>query len=214
MQPNQTHTLAKSYWLLLPIVGSLLFVMMYVLAANHYPGGNQQNKNAIGFSWVNNYWCNLIADTAINGQPNAAAPYAMLGMAILCISIIAFWVIVPKQVTTKRTQQLSIQLLGSSSMLVAFFLLTNIHHDAIINVAALLGGIALIILLACLYKAKWKTLFYACLFNVILVGLNNYVYYNQALLIYLPIIQKITFASFLGWMCWVCLHAYRSKQMP
>lgn len=70
--------------MLAPILGVIIFVILYIIATLLYPGGSQIEKNAIGFSWVNNYWCNLLNESATNGQPNSAKPVAMAGMFILC----------------------------------------------------------------------------------------------------------------------------------
>jgi hypothetical protein len=72
----------KNFWLLTPILGTLLFVVLYLVASSLYPGGSQVDKGSIGFSWTNNYWCNLLSGNAINGQPNPAKPYAISGMAV------------------------------------------------------------------------------------------------------------------------------------
>ena len=41
----------KSIWVLTPIFGILIFVVLYIVAALLYPGGSQVDKNSIGFSW-------------------------------------------------------------------------------------------------------------------------------------------------------------------
>ena len=73
----------KSIWVLTPIFGTIVFVVLYIVATLLYPGGSQVDKNSIGFSWTNNYWCNLLNDNAINGQHNPAKPIAMTGMFVL-----------------------------------------------------------------------------------------------------------------------------------
>ena len=60
-----------------------------------------------------------------------------------------------------------------------------------------------------LYKNKWYGLFSFGLLNILLAGLNNYLYYSKELIIYLPIIQKISFATFLIWVCSIDLKLYR-----
>lgn len=35
------------------------FLLFYVVATFFYPGGSQLDKTASGFSWTQNYWCNL-----------------------------------------------------------------------------------------------------------------------------------------------------------
>jgi hypothetical protein len=62
-----------------------------------------------------------------------------------------------------------------------------------------------------LYKTKWFGLFAFGLLNVLLVGLNNYVYYSNGLIVYLPVIQKISFATFLIWVCCITIKLYRGE---
>src|SRR5829696_8591889 len=82
---------AKSGQLLWPLAGIMLFVILYIFAAILYPGGSQADKRSIGFSWLNNYWCNLVNEKAINGQVNIAQPLAIFAMFILGLSLAVFW---------------------------------------------------------------------------------------------------------------------------
>jgi hypothetical protein len=80
-------------------------------------------------------------------------------------------------------------------------LFTKLDHDFITNLASLFGLIAMTGTLFGLHKNGWKMLYYFGLLNLILVGVNNVLYYNKELILYLPLVQKITFASFLIWIC-------------
>jgi hypothetical protein len=66
-----------SVFALIPSIGVILFFLFFIYAASLYPGGTQFDKSTQGFDWVNNYWCELATEEAINGQPNAAMPYAV-----------------------------------------------------------------------------------------------------------------------------------------
>ena len=81
----------SNYLLLLPIAGAILFLFFYYIATLNYPGGSQTYKHSKGFSWLHNYWCNLLNENAINGQPNAGRTYAMAGMLLLYLSLGWFW---------------------------------------------------------------------------------------------------------------------------
>ena len=198
-----------SFWILIPIFGSLLFIVLYVIAAFLYPGGSETDKTSIGFSWTHNYWCNLLHENAINGQPNTAKPFAMTGMLILCLALSTFWLVFPQYVIAGKNLKITIQISGIASMLSSFFLLTNINHDLIVNVASSLGLVATIGTLICLYKVKWFGLFIFGLFNILLVGLNNYLYNTTGMMIYLPSAQKISFLSFLVWICLININLYQ-----
>ncbi|MGB5430515.1 MAG: hypothetical protein WBM94_12640, partial [Eudoraea sp.] len=61
---------------LLPTVGILIFIGLYIYAASLYPGGSQLDSNSLGFDWMNNYWCNLMNENGMNGLENPARPFA------------------------------------------------------------------------------------------------------------------------------------------
>jgi hypothetical protein len=203
---------ANNTLVLTPIFGTEIFIVLYILATLLYPGGSQVDKNSVGFSWINNYWCNLLNEKAINGQPNPAKPIAMTGMFVLCLTLSFFWFLFPRHINLNRNLKLAIQISGTIAMTIAFFLFTNINHDLITNVAAIFGAIATVGTFIGLYKTKWFGLFTFGLLNILLVGLNNYVYYTKGLIIYLPVIHKISFATFLIWICCIDIKLYRAEE--
>jgi hypothetical protein len=191
----------SNYLLLLPIAGAILFLFFYYIAALNYPGGSESDKAGNGFSWLHNYWCNLMNQTAINGEPNAGRPYAVAGMLVLCLSLGWFWYSFALYMPFKKAGKMSMQFSGVSSMCIAFFIFTSMH-DAVINIAALFALVALTGTFVGLYKMKWRKLFLFGIFNLMLVVVNNYLYYGGGLS-YLPVVQKITFVFFLWWICMV-----------
>ena len=201
----------KNISVLFPIFGTILFVILYIVASLFYPGGSQVNKNSIGFSWMNNYWCNLLNEIAINGQHNPAKPIAMTGMFVLCLSLAFFWFIFPGRIKINKYAKLTIQISGAIAMIIAFFLFSTIDHDLVTNLACIFGVIATLGTFFGLYKMGWYRLFAFGFFNILLVGLNNYVYYNKELIIYLPLIQKISFITFLVWICIIDINLYRME---
>lgn len=202
----------KAILILTPIFGAILFVALYIIAAFLYPGGSQADKNAAGFSLVNNYWCNLLGENAINGQPNSAKPVAMTGMFVLCITLSLFWILFSKHANISKKLKLIIPVAGLLSMSTAFLLFTGLDHDSITNLASAFGLVATIGTIVGLYQVKWFKLFAFGLLNILLVVLNNYVYYSKEMIVYLPVIQKISFAVFLIWICCICIKAYRREK--
>jgi hypothetical protein len=204
----------KNIWVLAPVFGILLFVVLYIIASFFYPGGSQADKNSMGFSWTNNYWCNLLNENAINGQHNPAKPIAMIGMFVLCFTLAFFWLLFPEQINSGRFVNRTIQVSGTLAMTTAFFLFTDIDHDSITNIASVFGLIATIGIFIGLYKTRWYGLLAFGLLNILLVALNNYIYHNKELIIYLPVIQKISFATFLTWVCSIDISLFRRKTLP
>lgn len=204
---KKTKIQKKSIWVLTPFFGILIFTFLYFLATIFYPGGSQPDKNSNGFSWAQNYWCNLLNENAINGQPNPARSIAIPAMFILCMALIIFWYIFPRQIDMKKGGKLTIQISGFVSMVVGMFLFTGIH-DIIVNLATLAGIIAVTGTILGLKKLNWIRLFWMGIFNFLLVVLNNILYYGDGLLFYLPVVQKFTFLFFLLWISLVNINLY------
>jgi hypothetical protein len=202
---------AKKHLVLIPIFGSTVYVLLYIIATLYYPGGSQIDKNFIGFSWTNNYWCNLLNDTAINGLPNPAKPIAITGMLVLCITLAYFWWLFANRMNLSKKWKYAVRISGTLSMFIAFFLFTDLDHDLVTNLASFFGMIATVGTFIGLYRSKWMTLFMIGLLNILMVCLNNYVYYTKGLIIFLPIIQKLSFAAFLIWICWIDVQIFRLK---
>jgi len=199
---------SNNIWILTPFIGSLLFVILYIIAALLYPGGSGADKAAIGYNWTNNYWCNLLSEKAINGQTNTARPVAITAMFILGLSLSTFWILFPAFIQLKKYHKLLIQLAGAACMLTSFLLLTNIDHDLAINTSSAFGLIAMIGTLIALHQLKWKWLFAMGVFDLLLVALNNYLYHSMEMM-YLPVVQKISFLAFLIWFSLISINLYQ-----
>ncbi|MRG43928.1 hypothetical protein GFS24_02320 [Chitinophaga sp. SYP-B3965] len=198
---------SRAIWILTPLFGTFVYISLYCIAAFLYPGGNQLDKNAKGFSWTQNYWCNLLNEHAMNGQLNTARPVALMAMFVLCITLAAFWYIFPRQVDFSRSWRIAIQLSGVIAMLVGLFIFTNLH-DSIINIAGVCALLAVTGTFIGIYKLRWRDLFVMGIFNIILIALNNILYYGDDLKMYLPIVQKITFLFFLLWICLIDIRLF------
>lgn len=191
----------------MPVSGIVVFVCLYIVATFFYPGGSQLDKAAPGFSWMQNYWCNLLNENAINGQPNAARPVALTAMGVLCFSLAYFWYRFPQAVRLSKTNRLVMQLSGVLAMATGLAIFTN-YHDSLINIATLFGLVAVTGALAALRNLNWMGLFWTGLFAIALVGLNNILYYGPRLRYYLPLVQKATFLYFLVWMCGINIRMF------
>jgi hypothetical protein len=91
------------------------------------------------------------------------------------------------------------QLTGVAAMGTALLLNSSVDHDLITNLASLLGLMAVVGTLIGLRRLQWNILFWFGTMNLLLVLLNNFLYYNPELIGYLPLVQKISFAAFLIW---------------
>jgi hypothetical protein len=200
----------RNYWVLTPLYGSALFIILYVIAACLYPGGSQINKYSHGFSWAHNYWCTLLHDTAINGEPNPAKPVALTAMFLLGITLSVFWYLFPKYADLNRNIKRTIQVSGIIAMAISMLLFTCLH-DIAINVGGFFGLITIFGTLLGLYKNKWNILLRFGILNLLFFALNNYIYWSGCYMICLPIVQKISFLSFLIWISCITVRVYRLR---
>ncbi len=195
---------------MLLVCGIIFFILLYIIAALLYPGGSDIDKTATGFSWQHNYWCELMDSDAQNGKDNTARPVAIAAMFVLAISLIIFWYQIPLLFSGKKTGSMVIRYCGVGSMLIVPFMFTG-RHDAVMNIAGLLGCIAIAVLMAKLYTYKMYGYFIYAILCILLCALNNYVYYTGNLLYWLPVIQKISFIVFLLWFALLTVKLYGSN---
>jgi hypothetical protein len=182
----------------IPIAGLCIFGILYVVAIYYYPGGSESNRLSKKFSWLHNYWCDLLKSTAENGLANTAKPFAIAAMVVLCLSLMIFWSLVPRWLPVQRWVKQVIRLTGMASMLMLILLNTN-RHDLVINVSLLFGLAAMVLTLYGLNKRRMFFLLITGYICIVLCLLNTYIYYSQNGINTLPLIQKLSFLIFLLW---------------
>ena len=196
---NQMNSNKHHLWKHLPTVGILLFAVLYVYSASLYPGGSQMNLDSVGFDWVNNYWCDLMHFESANGQPNPAEPYAVFAMILLCISVLAFFFRVSNILIHNKKWRLAIQISGTLSMLFAALIFTRFHNQMII-LASLFGLIPVFGIIRGIARSDLFFYKITSLICILLLFLNNLLYYTDSYLNILPLLQKITFVIVLLWV--------------
>lgn len=211
MRPFNHDTLRIA--IIFPMLGMVVFIFLYVIAALHYPGGSYASLNQNGFDFRDNYLCDLLNAQAINGMQNTARNYARLALAILCISVMLIWYYLPKLFTVKSKSQIIMSSAGILSMVITLFLASEVH-DVIIRIAGVFGTIALIIAIFELYKDSYFTLFFLGLFCLILFLTNYYIYETELFLDTLPLIQKITFIFCISWFMLLNKALYKRLYVP
>jgi hypothetical protein len=192
--------------------GTVLFVILYFVAAQQYPGGSYHYRQAPGFSWRYNFWCNLLDGTALNGQPNIARPWAIAAMLLLVISLFVFWYKVPAMFSVANYLPRIIRWLGCSAMMLSGILLSTVSHDTAINVSCSLGGVAIVLLVWLLVVVKSYPLAIFGILCLILMSGNIYFYYIEPNLTVLALLQKVTFGAFLLWFVLIEARSNRPLQ--
>lgn len=181
------------------IGGIIIFLILYYYSSNLYPGGSQESLESVGFDWINNYWCNLMSKNGMNGQTNSARPFAISAMIILCFSISIFFYQFAETLTRSNPWKKLIKVTGILSMIFAILIFTD-YHDSMTILSSLFGLVAVIGIIKEIFDSKlvnYKILGVIC---IVLLGINNIVYYSTEFIEWLPLIQKITFLIVLLWI--------------
>lgn len=184
---------------LIPIIGIVTFVGLYMFSSTLYPGGSQANLNADGFDWVHNYWCNLMNKKGMNGQPNPARPYSILAMIILCASLMVFSVQFAQTYSKSSLWNGIIKTSGITSMSFAMLFFTK-YHDLMTTLSSIFGLFLVVGIIREIYKSELTIYKISGVICMLVIALNNYIYYTHHFMEALPLLQKITFAIVLFWI--------------
>lgn len=190
---------------ILTIVGIGIYLLLFCVAAYQFPGGNSVDACQEGFSFLHNYWCDLMSSHCPIGVLNASMLPAKIGHIVLSITTAIFFFLLPFLFENANQKQGKIiRIFGILSMSIFVFMFTSLHNQ-VINGTAVFSSIALITAFFELKKMKNRRFFYGaiiCLFCC----LSVFIIYQSGFLIYwLALIQKIALIVCLSWMVWVCL---------
>ncbi len=209
---NLTPKAPKPIILLLPILGLLLFVFLYILAAFEYPGGSWVMPQQIGFSFRNNYLCDLLDEFAINGELNTARYIARTSLGVLCVSLIILWYYLPSLFKGKNFN-INIMWLSGIAALVTTSFLSSGTHDRTVHIAGFFAVVAFLTCFVELLRARHIKLLVFGVACLIIFLVNYYIYETGSYLRLLPLIQKITFVSFIIWFVTLDLFYYRKLKL-
>lgn len=199
--------------LLLPLGGMGSFILFYIIAAMNYPGGSWVSLDQDGFSFWNNYLCDLLDFYAINGEINSARFYAIIALGFLCAGLFWLWFYLPRLFENKSTNQSLMQISGLLSLITIVFLALA-NHDTVVYVAGFFAVIALISCSIELFKEGFKNLFLLGVFCLLVFLINYYIYESRLLIKSLPVVQKFTFILFISWFVCLDVALYRKLKLP
>lgn len=182
-----------------PTIGAVVFLALYAYAVTLYPGGSRNHPKAIGFSFFENYWCDLLTKYSINGNLNPARPYAITAMIFITLGLGNFFYHIPLSFKTDIVKMRSIQVTGNLSVVFILLIFTR-HHDILITISSVFGLVALVLVFIVLNQHNASKLFWIGLLSAILLALNGSIYGTDIGIDYLPLIQKFTFGIMLIWI--------------
>lgn len=201
--------LSKKYDLaILSLVCMGVFVLLYIIAAIQYPGGSWNYMDHEGFSFWHNYLCDLLDVYAINGDLNHARFYARAALGAICFSVILTWYLIPNLFKKNSRTIAFMKWSGMLALGITVFLASG-THDIVLRIAGLFGFIAVATSLLELYRTKYFKLFGLGLFCLIIFVANYFIYETRIMVTALPVIQKVTFVSFMVWFVWMDFRIYQ-----
>lgn len=192
------HPFIKSLLYLIPTFGIINFFVFYFIATLYYPGGWEANRNIEGFNWMHNYSCTLLDPYAYNGKLNAGRVPAMIASASLCIGIGSFFYLFPRYFEMRKIWKITVQTVGVISVCFMFFLFTD-FHDILLNIAGVLGSIAIIGTMVALRRNMSFVHLWIGATCIFLLLVNAYIYYSNVYIEYLPLIQKFSLLIVFTW---------------
>jgi hypothetical protein len=196
------------YILILPFLGIVVFVGLYIMAALTYPGGSATFPGQTGFNFWNNYLCDLLDEYALNGELNTGRFYARMALTSLCTSLLLLWFYLPK-LFSKVTVNLTIMWIsGLVSLLIVFFLAAQ-THDKIVRISGIFGVIAFISSTIELYRAGFYKVSLLGMLSLFIFLVNYYIYETGIYIRALPSIQKVTFVICLSWFLTLNLQLFK-----
>jgi len=179
----------KKHLVLLGITISLIFLL---LAISIYPGGTYQNKNSVGFDWIQNYFSNLFEVKALNGSQNPSRVWAFLGVFFYSISCSSFFINMSKKIPEKIFKNV-IKYLGILIMPSTFLIITPLH-DLMLNISSFLFWNCITVITVFIFMTK---LHFFKIYNIICLLIFFYAVYIHSTnnWVVLPIIQKVNTIS-------------------
>ena len=135
----------------------------------------------------------------MNGLENPARPFAILALIILCSSLALFFLQFGKYFMEKGIWKSIIQILGILSMISSVLIFSK-YHDIMTTISSVLGVLVVVGIIRTIYKSNLTVFKISGIVCIILLGINNLIYYSGNYIEYLPLIQKITFGMVLIWI--------------
>jgi hypothetical protein len=174
------------------LFGIIISISLLLIATWHYPGGSQVDKNAIGYDWKNNYISNLFGKNAVNGAANAARFWAVGGMVFFSASFALFFIQFSKRIPAQGAAKV-IKYIGAGGMVFAFLIATPLH-DIMVSIASTMFLIGMFYITVFVLKSRLRLFKFCCVICLLVFYYTLYLY-GSGHFKFLPIMQKITFAT-------------------
>ena len=195
-----------------PFVGLCFFVVLFVLAALDFPGGSFNYPHATGYSFFNNFLCDVMEPVTKGGLPNPARSLAVFSHLVLSATMVMFFYMLPEIVEKRNWRFYTTRYVGVLTMTVFAFMYTP-YHDDIVTITGVLGSIALVpffIELRAYPNNGLKRFAYLCFAMSLVVF---FIFETKIGFYYLPFLQKIAFLIDATWVLWVGIVVYQKNRV-
>lgn len=182
----------------LTLSGILIALLFLFIATSVYPGGSQHDAQSVGFSWRHNYLSNLLNPVAVNGSENPSYFWAVCGVLSLCASAAWAFVRLAAKLPHKGSANV-IRYAGVGAMLTSLLAATPLH-DLAMAISGTLLMLTLFYATVFIFRTKlhwlkaWSVLYLVVLYSTAII------YYTQAGLAYLPVVQKLNLFVAIVWL--------------
>lgn len=183
----------------LPRAAVALFALGYLLAAALYPGGTRAEPRAVGFRWLENYWCDLLDAVTYGGLPNPARPVALLATVVLCGGLAVLWWHAPRLYPEAPWRGRVVRASGVLSGALVPLVATRLHN-AIISLAGALGLLAFALTTFSVHPRAGRFLRGSTALGLALTLVNYAVWLSGQGVRWLPLLQKCAFGAALVWI--------------
>jgi hypothetical protein len=200
----------KTYYPYFPIIGLGLYLIIFSISASDYSGGSINVPDAIGYSFFNNFLCDVMTRSTSGGIEHNTRLLAIAAHWVLSFTMILFFYLLPEIFQTKNRNTFLVRFFGVLTMTVFIFMFT-VYHDLIVTLTGILGTIALIpffIELRNYPDKRFKQLAYLCFLLSMLV---YFIFETKIGFYYLPFLQKITFVFDAWWVIWVSVIVFQKN---
>ncbi|MDF7817138.1 hypothetical protein P1X15_06000 [Runella sp. MFBS21] len=177
------------------LIGVICSGILLLIATSLYPGGSWSDKNMVGFDWTKNFISNLFAPIALNGSLNPSRNWANAGMIFLSLSLALFFIDFSKKIPRKGASNV-IKYWGAGSAICTFLIATP-WHDIMVTIASTMFLLAFFYITVFVLKSRLHLFKFLCIICLLIFYYTLYLY-GAGDFAWLPIMQKITFASAIG----------------
>tara|TARA_B110000211_G_C14045121_1_gene538568 strand:+ start:913 stop:1557 length:645 start_codon:yes stop_codon:yes gene_type:complete len=176
-----------------------IFIAFYIIATFKYAGGSLSTPTASNFLWTENYFCDMMNSTSINGKKNLSRPFSIVALISLCIGITTFFIWFSNEKMRQNNYSKTLKITGNLSIFFTSLIFTTWHDQFII--LAIISGIipSVIILYAILKNINIYDIAFTLFVFTFLIG-YILIYYLNIFETAHPIIQKCAVLLGLIWI--------------